>query len=61
VLRRAAAQLGAFPGYLQVRRLVLSLEPWTAENGLMTATLKLKRESVMSRFDAEIDRLYAGS
>lgn len=61
VLRRVAAQLQTFPGYLQVRRLVLSREPWTVENGLMTATLKLKRESVMSRFGAEIDRLYAGN
>ena len=60
VLKRVAAQLQAFPGYLQVRRLALSREPWTVENGLLTATLKLKRESVMSRFVAEIDRLYAG-
>jgi long-chain acyl-CoA synthetase len=59
-LKRVAEQLKAFPGYLQVRRLVLTREAWTVENGLLTPTLKLKRSSVLSRFDAEIDRLYVG-
>ena len=60
VLKRVGAQLKAFPGYLQVRRMVLTCEPWTVENGLMTATLKLRRESVVHLFNEEIDRLYAG-
>jgi long-chain acyl-CoA synthetase len=53
--------LKAFPGYLQVRRMVLTCDPWTVENGLLTPTLKLRRQSVLSRFDAEVDRLYAGT
>ena len=61
VLKRVALQLKTFPGYLQVRRVVLSSEPWTAENGLLTGTLKLRRESVMQKFDAELGRLYAGT
>jgi long-chain acyl-CoA synthetase len=61
VLKRVAAQLKRFPGYLQVRRMVLTCEPWTIENGLMTPTLKLKREGVAMLFNAEIDRLYAGT
>jgi long-chain acyl-CoA synthetase len=61
VLKRVATQLKAFPGYLQVRRMVLTCDPWTVENGLLTPTLKLRRESVLSRFNAEIDRLYAGT
>jgi long-chain acyl-CoA synthetase len=60
VLVRVAAQLGQFPGYAQVRRATLSLEPWTVENGLLTPTLKLKRGKVMEKFNAEIDRMYAG-
>lgn len=60
VVRRVGAQLRTFPGYLQVRRVVLTREPWTIENGLMTPTLKLRRDSVTARFNAEIDRLYAG-
>jgi long-chain acyl-CoA synthetase len=60
ILRRIAEQLKSFPGYAQVRRVVLTLEPWTVENGLMTPTLKLKRAKVMERFNAEIDAMYAG-
>jgi long-chain acyl-CoA synthetase len=60
-LKRVAAQLQTFPGYLQVRRMALTCEPWTIENGLMTPTLKLRRDSVFALFNAEIDRLYAGT
>lgn len=61
VLGRVAAQLKAFPGYAQVRRATLTLEPWTVENGLLTPTMKLKRAKVMEKFNAEIDRMYAGN
>ncbi len=60
VLKRIAAQLKEFPGYAQVRRATLTLEPWTVENGLLTPTMKLKRAKVMEKFNAEIDRMYAG-
>jgi long-chain acyl-CoA synthetase len=60
VLKRIAAQLKMFPGYAQVRRAVLTLEPWTIDNGLLTPTLKLKRSKVMEKFNAEIDAMYAG-
>jgi long-chain acyl-CoA synthetase len=60
VLKRIGAQLKMFPGYAQVRRAVLTLEPWTIDNGLLTPTLKLKRSKVMEKFNAEIDAMYAG-
>ena len=60
VLERIAGQLAEFPGYARVRRAVLTLEPWTIENGLLTPTMKLKRSRVMEKFNAEIDRIYAG-
>ncbi len=60
VTARVGAQLKEFPGYAQVRRVSLSLEPWTMENGLLTPTLKLKRPKVMEKFVAEIDHMYAG-
>jgi long-chain acyl-CoA synthetase len=60
VLQRMAAQLKSFPGYAQVRRVALTLEPWTIENGMLTPTLKLKRTRVMEKFNAEIDRMYVG-
>ncbi|MBI4205032.1 MAG: long-chain fatty acid--CoA ligase [Betaproteobacteria bacterium] len=60
VLGRIAAKLREFPGYAQVRRAGLTLEPWTVENGLLTPTMKLKRAKVMEKFNAEIDQMYAG-
>jgi long-chain acyl-CoA synthetase len=61
VLRvRISAQMREFPGYAQVRRVSASLEPWSVENGLLTPTMKLKRAKVMEKFNAEIDRMYAG-
>jgi len=60
ILKRVGSQLGAFPGYAQVRRTVVTLEPWTIENGLLTPTMKLKRAKVMEKFNAEIDGMYAG-
>ena len=60
LLARVAAQMKAFPGYAQVRKVTAVLEPWTVEEGLLTPTLKLKRPRVMERFNAEIDRMYEG-
>jgi long-chain acyl-CoA synthetase len=59
-LARIAVQLKEFPGYAQVRRVTLTAEPWTIENGLLTPTLKLKRAKMMEKFNSEIDEMYAG-
>ena len=60
VLHRIAEQIKEFPGYAKVRRVLLSSEPWSIENGLQTPTLKLKRTRVYAHFEREIDRLYEG-
>lgn len=58
VLSRIATQIAEFPGYAKVRRATITLEPWTVENGLLTPTLKLKRNKVVEKFGAEIDAMY---
>jgi long-chain acyl-CoA synthetase len=60
VLRRISDQVKEFPGYANVRRVFLSLESWSVENGLLTTTLKLKRAKVVARFKGEIEHLYEG-
>lgn len=60
VLQRIEAQVTEFPGFAQIRRATVTLEPWTIENGLLTPTMKLKRAKVMEKFNAEIDQMYAG-
>jgi len=59
LLARVAAQTREFPGYARVHRVLPLLEPWTIDAGLMTPTLKLKRNRVAEHYHAEIDALYA--
>jgi long-chain acyl-CoA synthetase len=60
VLARITRQLRDFPGYAQVRRAAVSLEPWSVENGLLTPTLKLRRLQVMEHYKNRIAELYQG-
>jgi long-chain acyl-CoA synthetase len=59
-LRRIAVQLHEFPGYARIHRVLLLSEPWTVENGIMTPTLKMKRNRVVNQFADEIAKLYEG-
>lgn len=58
VVRHANARLKAFPGYVRVRRAILLREPWTVDNGLLTPTLKVKREAVYRRYSGLIETVY---
>jgi long-chain acyl-CoA synthetase len=59
VAEKVDTLLHQFPGHARVRQVVLQLEPWTVENGLLTPTLKLKRLALEKRFAREINQLYA--
>jgi len=49
----------ALPHYKQVRAFRIHSEPFTIESGLVTANGKLKRDLIATRFQAEIDDMYA--
>ena len=57
--RRVAEHLKHFPGYAQIRRLHLDLTPWTVDDGLLTPTLKVKRNQVLARHHAAVEAMYA--
>ena len=63
-VRREQAQGGIdavnteLPHYKCVRAFQLLAEPFTIENGLLTANGKLKRAHILARYQAEIDELY---
>ncbi|WP_374562629.1 long-chain fatty acid--CoA ligase [Ideonella sp.] len=57
-LARIKALTEQFPHYAQPRAVALTLEPWTIENGLMTPTLKLKRNNIQAAFGERIEALY---
>lgn len=59
-LQRIAALISEFPGYAKIRRVLLTKEPWSIENGLLTPTLKLKRAQVAAHFAEEIKKFYSG-
>ena len=59
MLERVANRLSAFPGYARIHGVWCSPQPWTIDEGLITPTLKLKRTEVYSRFEAQIEALYA--
>ncbi|MEJ2346738.1 MAG: long-chain fatty acid--CoA ligase [Gammaproteobacteria bacterium] len=59
LLSRIRALMHEFPGYAKIRRVHATLEPWTIDNGLLTPTLKVRRNEVMKRYAREIEALYA--
>ena len=59
VLERISAQIREFPGYAKISRALLLLEPWSIENGLLTPTLKLKRDKVIEKYSSEIETFYS--
>ena len=48
-----------FPHYKQVRALYVHPEPFSIENGLLTANGKLKRDLIAARLQNEIEEMYA--
>ncbi|KAI0374775.1 acetyl-CoA synthetase-like protein [Pilatotrama ljubarskyi] len=46
-------------GFEQVRRIHLTLEPLTTENGCLTPTLKIRRKETYEYFKSALDALYA--
>ena len=59
VILRIRERTRSFPQYGVPKSVFLMREPWNADNGLTTITLKLRRRQIMSRFMKEIDSLYA--
>jgi long-chain acyl-CoA synthetase len=49
------------PHYKQIRAFVVLSEPFTIENGLLTANGKLKRDAIAARYASEIEAMYASA
>jgi long-chain acyl-CoA synthetase len=56
--RRANDKLHDFPGYTRIHHIARVDDSWTVENGLLTPTLKLKRNEIEKRFAREIEAMY---
>jgi len=60
LLGRIERRMARFPGYAQIHRVLAVHGPWKVNEGLLTATLKLRRKPLIARFAEEIDSLYTG-
>ena len=59
ISKEIAAHLESkFAHYEIPKRCHIMTEPFSLENGLLTQTMKLKREKVLERYQREIDQLY---
>ena len=58
ILKHLSKCLHEFPGYAQIRRVSLYLEPWSIDNGLLTPTLKNKRPQLLKTFAKDIESMY---
>lgn len=57
-LKRIKTATAGFPHYGVPRQVHCTLDAWTIDNGLLTPTLKMKRNLIRQRYTAEINALY---
>ena len=60
LLAKIARRIARFPGYAQIRRVCATFAPWGIEEGLITATLKLRRKEMLVKFEREVESLFIG-
>jgi len=59
LINRIRKLLHEFPSYAKIRKVIVTLEPWSVENDLMTPTLKVKRNKVIALYQGAIDEIYS--
>ena len=60
LVQRICKQIKGFPGYALVRKVAVTREKWTIDNGMITPTLKLKRNAIFKKYANAIDDMYKG-
>jgi long-subunit acyl-CoA synthetase (AMP-forming) len=49
---------GELADYEQVRMIVIAAEPWAIENGMLTPTMKIRRNRIEAAVEPELERWY---
>ena len=60
LVQRIGKLIKGFPGYALVRKVAVAREKWTIDNGMITPTLKLKRNVIFQKYASAIDNMYKG-
>ncbi len=58
LIKHANARLKSFSRWVRVRRVIVVRESWTIEQGLLTPTLKVKRNAVYDKYRERIEGVY---
>lgn len=58
LIKHANARLKSFSRWVRVRRVIALREPWTLAEGLLTPTLKVKRNVVYDKYRERIEAVY---
>jgi long-chain acyl-CoA synthetase len=58
IQRELTAHATSFKAFEIPKKFFVTSEDFTLENGMLTPTLKLKRQKVLERYGAELERLY---
>jgi long-chain acyl-CoA synthetase len=60
LVERISVQMREFPGYIRIKQADVIEEPWSIENGMLTPTMKVKRNQVLEKYHDRIEALYEG-
>jgi long-chain acyl-CoA synthetase len=44
--------------YQRIKKAIIVKEEWTTDNGLLTPTLKMKRNVIANRYEKALEQLY---
>jgi len=59
LLKHIKIKMSAFPGYARIHKVSICKEPWTIENGMLTPTLKPRRQFIIEQYHQKIDEMYS--
>lgn len=60
ILKRIKKCLHNFPGYARIYKVYTTIDSWSIDEGLMTPTMKIKRNIVIEKYHQQIDDMYKG-
>ena len=52
---------GSFKGFERIKKITLTAEDFTTQNGMLTPSLKVKRRVVWQKYGPQIEALYASA
>ncbi|GMR08999.1 MAG: AMP-dependent synthetase/ligase [Gammaproteobacteria bacterium] len=58
VIKRINSHLKSFPKHTKVRRVIIERVPWGVEDGLITHTMKVRRNKLLTKYQKDIDAIY---